>query len=84
MTSIERAPAQRPPTVDTQPLPAWASPLGCLLIVLALMLPRALFAARFGLIGDEAYYAIWSFHPSFAYYDHSPFAAWLIWLGRAV
>ena len=62
----------------------WATPLGCLLIVLALMIPRALFAARFGLIGDEAYYAIWSFYPGFGYYDHSPAVAWLIGLGRAL
>jgi 4-amino-4-deoxy-L-arabinose transferase-like glycosyltransferase len=64
--------------------PIWATPPGAAIIVLLLMLPRALFAARFGLIGDEAYYAIWSFHPGFGYFDHSPAVAWLIWLGRAV
>ena len=58
--------------VATPRLPAWATPLGCALIVLVVTLPRIVFAARFGLIGDEAYYAIWSFHPSFGYYDHSP------------
>ncbi len=67
-----------------QPAPAWATPLGAALVVLLLMLPRAIFAARFGLIGDEAYYAIWSFFPSFGYFDHSPSVAWVIWLGRSL
>ena len=39
---------------------------------------------RFGLIGDEAYYAIWSFHPALNYFDHSPSVAWVIWLGRTI
>ena len=64
--------------------PWWATPLGATIIVLLLMLPRLVFAIRFGLIGDEAYYAIWSFYPSFWYYDHSPSVAWVIWLGRAL
>jgi 4-amino-4-deoxy-L-arabinose transferase-like glycosyltransferase len=54
------------------------------LIVVALTLPRIAFAARYGLIGDEVYYAIWSFHPGFGYFDHSPGVAWVIWLGRAI
>lgn len=68
----------------TEPTPFWATPLGCSLIIALLMIPRVAFAARFGLIGDEAYYAIWSFHPGFGYYDHSPAVAWVIWLGRAL
>ena len=64
--------------------PLWATPLGTTVIVLLLMLPRLAFAIRFGLIGDEAYYAIWSFYPSFWYYDHSPSVAWVIWVGRAL
>ena len=60
----------------------WATPSVTAVIVLLLMLPRLIFAIRFGLIGDEAYYAIWSFYPSFWYYDHSPSVAWTIWLGR--
>jgi 4-amino-4-deoxy-L-arabinose transferase-like glycosyltransferase len=54
------------------------------LIVLVLTIPRLIFAARYGLIGDETYYALWSFHPGFGYYDHSPAVAWVIWLGRAL
>ncbi len=64
--------------------PFWATPPGAGVIVLLLTLPRLAFAIRFGLIGDEAYYAIWSFYPSVWYYDHSPSVAWLIWLGRAL
>src|SRR5690606_11408974 len=60
------------------------TPLACALIALVLTLPRALFSARFGLIGDEAYYAVWSLHPGFGYYDHSPAVAWVIWLGRVM
>lgn len=69
---------------STAQTPAWASSLGAGLIVLLLTLPRIIFAGRFGLIGDEAYYAIWSFHPGFGYYDHSPAVAWFIWAGRAI
>lgn len=64
--------------------PAWATPLLCAAIVLLLTVPRALFSARFGLLGDEAYYAVWSLHPGFGYYDHSPAVAWVIWLGRMI
>jgi 4-amino-4-deoxy-L-arabinose transferase-like glycosyltransferase len=70
-------------TLRTQ-TPIWATPPGTAIIVLLLMLPRLAFAARFGLIGDEAYYAIWSFHPAFNYFDHSPSVAWVIWLGRTL
>jgi 4-amino-4-deoxy-L-arabinose transferase-like glycosyltransferase len=73
------------PAADTTPgLPAWATPLGCALAVLLLTIPHALMAARFGLVGDEAYYALWSLYPGFNYYDHSPAVAWVVWLGRAI
>lgn len=68
----------------TSPTPAWATPLATALIVLVLTIPRLVFAARYGLIGDETYYALWSFYPGFGYYDHSPGVAWVIWLGRAI
>lgn len=64
--------------------PAWASPAVVALIVFALTVPRIVFAARYGLIGDETYYALWSLYPGFGYYDHSPGVAWVIWLGRAI
>lgn len=64
--------------------PFWAAPLGCALIVALLSLPRLIFSARYGLIGDEAYYAVWSFDPGFGYFDHPPMIAWVIWLGRSL
>ena len=60
------------------PRPVWASPLAVFLIVTALMLPRFYTAASVGLIGDEAYYALWSLYPGFSYYDHSPAVAWFV------
>ncbi|MEO7223381.1 MAG: glycosyltransferase family 39 protein [Devosia sp.] len=66
------------------PAPLWATPLATAIIVLVLTIPRLIFAARYGLIGDETYYAIWSYYPGFGYYDHSPAVAWVIWLGRAI
>jgi 4-amino-4-deoxy-L-arabinose transferase-like glycosyltransferase len=66
------------------PSPGWATPLAVALIVFALTLPRLIFAARYGLIGDETYYATWSFYPGFGYFDHAPAVAWVIWLGRAI
>lgn len=64
--------------------PWWARPTSVGLIVIALTLPRIVFAARYGLIGDDAYYALWSLYPGFGYYDHSPGIAWIVWLGRAI
>ena len=66
------------------PVPGWATPLAAALIVLVLTIPRLVFAARYDLIGDETYYALWSLYPGFGYYDHSPGVAWVIWLGRAI
>ena len=69
---------------DHPPAPLWATPAVTALIVLVLTIPRLVFAARYGLIGDETYYALWSFYPGFGYFDHSPGVAWVIWLGRAI
>jgi len=71
-------------TNTASPTPAWAAPLATALIVLVLTAPRLVFAARYGLIGDETYYALWSLYPGFGYYDHSPGVGWVIWLGRAL
>jgi 4-amino-4-deoxy-L-arabinose transferase-like glycosyltransferase len=71
-------------TAAVVPLPGWTSPLATALIVAVLTIPRLVFAARYGLIGDETYYALWSLYPGFGYYDHSPGVAWVIWLGRAL
>ena len=81
---------ERAATMDAQEAPAaprvpiWATPLATMFIVVAMTLPRIVFAFRYGLIGDEVYYAIWSFHPGFGYFDHAPGVAWVIWLGRQI
>jgi 4-amino-4-deoxy-L-arabinose transferase-like glycosyltransferase len=64
--------------------PAWATPAGVALLVLVVTLPRIYFVARYDLIGDEVYYALWSLYPSLGYYDHPPGVAWTIWLGRGL
>jgi 4-amino-4-deoxy-L-arabinose transferase-like glycosyltransferase len=69
---------------DAAAMPRWATPLTTALIVIVLTIPRLIFAARYGLIGDETYYALWSLYPGFGYFDHSPAVAWVIWLGRAL
>lgn len=66
----------------TAPRPFWTSPVAVLLIVSAFMLPRFYIGAKVGLLPDEAYYALWSVYPGFAYYDHSPAVAWFVAGGR--
>ncbi len=39
---------------------------------------RLVIIAFIGLINDEAYYWVWSRHPSLSYYDHPPMIAWVI------
>jgi 4-amino-4-deoxy-L-arabinose transferase-like glycosyltransferase len=36
------------------------------------------------LVGDEAYYWLWSRHPDICYLDKGPMIAWFIWLGTAL
>lgn len=68
----------------TPSVPFWATPWICAIIVLAISIPRVIFAIRYNLVGDEAYYAVWSLHPGFGYWDHPPAIAWVIWLGRTL
>ena len=67
-------------TAAAAPVPGWATPLATALIVAVLTIPRLIFAARYDLIGDETYYALWSFYPGFGYYDQSPCVAWVMFL----
>lgn len=76
--------AASPVTASPDDTPAWATPVATALIVVVLTIPRLVFAARYGLIGDETYYALWSLYPGFGYFDHSPGVAWVIWLGRTI
>ena len=45
------------PVAGRAPSPVWATPAMTALLVVALTLPRIVFAVRYGLIGDEVYYA---------------------------
>lgn len=57
-----------------------AAPLG----ILALVLVRAWFAARWGLLADEAYYWTWSRHLAAGYLDQPPLVAWMVAGGTAL
>jgi 4-amino-4-deoxy-L-arabinose transferase-like glycosyltransferase len=52
-----------------------------LILIAALLLLRGVMAAFLPLSADEAYYWLWSLHPSLGYYDHPPAIAWLIRAG---
>ena len=39
---------------------------------------KLLLAARFPVLGDEAYLFTWAREPAWGYYDHPPLAAWLL------
>src|SRR5215467_10597835 len=43
-----------------------------------------LYCTHLELVGDEAYYWLWSRHPDICYLDKGPMIAWLIWLGTAL
>ncbi len=53
-------------------------------LLAVLLLLRAAMAALLPLSADEAYYWLWSLHPSWGYLDHPPMIAWLIRCGTAV
>ena len=42
------------------------------------------YSTHLELVGDEAYYWLWSRHPDICYLDKGPMIAWLIWLGTAL
>jgi len=43
-----------------------------------------LYSTHLELVGDEAYYWLWSRHPDICYLDKGPMIAWLIWAGTAL
>ena len=53
-------------------------------LLLAVNLFKLAVARCFPLIGDEAYYWLWSRRPALGYFDHPPMVAWLITLSTAV
>lgn len=64
--------------------PLWLGAPVVALVVLLLFAGRAWIAASTDLVADEAYYTLWSWHPSAGYFDHPPLVAWAIDLGRAL
>lgn len=64
--------------------PFWLRPFALTVIVLILFAGRAWIALDTDLVGDEGYYALWSFYPGPGYLDHPPAIAWMIALGRMV
>jgi 4-amino-4-deoxy-L-arabinose transferase-like glycosyltransferase len=53
-------------------------------ILIAGTIFRLWYSTRLELVGDEAYYWLWSRHPDFCYLDKGPVIAWFIWIGTAL
>jgi len=63
----------------------WTSPAAAALVIALLFAAKLAVGAATDLIGDEAYYTLWSFHPLQAgYYDHPPGVVWFIRAGQAL
>src|SRR6516165_5604162 len=52
--------------------------------LLALTAFRLWYSTHLELVGDEAYYWLWSRHPDLCYLDKGPAIAWTIWAGTAL
>ncbi len=78
MTSMQSAPDGKPRERR------WAADprVGLALTIGALTLLHLWAAQRIGIDPDEAYYWLWSLHPSFGYFDHPPMVAW--WMAAGV
>jgi hypothetical protein len=74
--------------LDRQFATGWQSrmftPAALASAAIGLALARFIFAGTTALTNDEAYYRLWSLKPALSYFDHPPFVAWLIALGRAI
>ncbi|GAB4363587.1 MAG: glycosyltransferase family 39 protein [Oricola sp.] len=61
----------------------WTSPAAVALVVAVLFAAKLAVGAATDLVGDEAYYTLWSFYPLQAgYYDHPPGVVWFIRAGQ--
>jgi 4-amino-4-deoxy-L-arabinose transferase-like glycosyltransferase len=58
--------------------------LWTVMALVALTLFRLWYVNRLELLGDEAYYWLWSRHPDLCYLDKGPVIAWFITLGTAL
>jgi 4-amino-4-deoxy-L-arabinose transferase-like glycosyltransferase len=61
------------------PYARWAA-----VILLAGTIFRLFYSTHLELVGDEAYYWLWSRHPDICYLDKGPIIAWFIWIGTAL
>ncbi|QKV18821.1 glycosyltransferase family 39 protein [Oricola thermophila] len=63
----------------------WASSRAVVLVIAVLLAAKLLVALATGLVGDEAYYTLWSLYPLQAgYFDHPPGVVWFIRAGQAL
>jgi 4-amino-4-deoxy-L-arabinose transferase-like glycosyltransferase len=53
-------------------------------ILLAGTIFRLWYSTHLELVGDEAYYWLWSRHPDICYLDKGPVIAWFIWIGTVL
>jgi 4-amino-4-deoxy-L-arabinose transferase-like glycosyltransferase len=65
-------------------VPFWLRPPALIGFVGIVIAARLFVGAGTGLVRDEGYYALWSFHPQAGYLDHPPMVAWFIAAGRAL
>jgi 4-amino-4-deoxy-L-arabinose transferase-like glycosyltransferase len=73
------------PSAPPEPsVPVWLRPPALIGFVAILVAVRLFVGARTGLVRDEGYYTLWSFHPQAGYLDHPPMVAWFIAAGRAL
>lgn len=75
-------PAVLPNETKNPPAPFYFR-AGLGLIALATIFHFA-YSTHLELVGDEAYYWLWSRHPDICYLDKGPMVAWLIWIGTAL
>ena len=61
------------------PYALWAA-----VILLGGSIFRLWYSTHLELVGDEAYYWLWSRHPDICYLDKGPVIAWFIWVGTAL
>jgi 4-amino-4-deoxy-L-arabinose transferase-like glycosyltransferase len=61
----------------------WTSPFAVVSVIALLVVAKLAVGAATDLVGDEAYYTLWSLYPLQAgYYDHPPAVVWFIEAGQ--
>lgn len=63
----------------------WTSPAAVAVVIALLVAAKLAVGGMTDLLGDEAYYTLWSFYPVQAgYFDHPPGVVWFIRAGQAL